>query len=330
MYRWIASLTLAAALTLLTAGGARADALELTIATPSPKESPSAKLLRDWGLRIEKRTGGQVKVKLVLGGTGGDERDIVRKVKNGQLQGAALTGIGLSLVKPDLRVLDLPFLFKDDADLDNLRKALEGELQKTVNQFIFLGWIDPGEVRLYSNRPIKSLDDLRKMKLWVWMDDPIVRNFFVDLKLPIVPADVPDVLPSLQTGRIDAVYGPPLWAFEMQWHTKTRYITSMVISQATGALVVSQAAWDKLKADQQKIVIEESRALSTKLLSAVRDGNKKALVQMKAKGLQIVETPAALSTELKTAATTFRSTLDGKLYAKEFRQKVEAELSRLR
>ena len=54
-----------------------------------------------------------------------------------------------------------------------------------------------------------------------------------------VPMGVPDVLPQLSTGAIDSFFGSPLSTLALQWGTHAKYMTSMVISQATGATVIA-------------------------------------------------------------------------------------------
>src|SRR5262245_16025608 len=136
------TLLLAAAL-LVVPGLARAQQT-IKMATLAPDGSSWTKLFREWAERVEKRTGGQVKVKLYAGGVAGDERDAVRKMKLGQLNGAAITGIGLGLIQPEVRVLDLPFLLKGYDELDYVRTTLDGELRKKFEEkgFVLLGWGD--------------------------------------------------------------------------------------------------------------------------------------------------------------------------------------------
>src|SRR5262249_22286485 len=96
-------------------GAGRAAAEEpaqtIKIATLAPAGSSWMRLFKEWAADIEKRAPG-VKIKFFAGGVAGDERDAVRKMRLGQIQGAAVTAIGLGLIQPEVRVLDVPFLFR--------------------------------------------------------------------------------------------------------------------------------------------------------------------------------------------------------------------------
>jgi TRAP-type C4-dicarboxylate transport system substrate-binding protein len=328
MNRQLRKLALTVAATALALGplarpAAAEDTKVIKIATLAPEGSSWMKLFHEWAATIEKRSG--VKVKFYAGGVAGDERDAVRKMRLGQLNGAAVTAIGLGLIQPEVRVLELPFLFKDADELDWLRTKLAPEFAKKFEDkgYVLLGWGDVGPVNVFTNIPIKSKADLQQTKLWAWVDDPLVRTLFQQLGLNGVPLGVPDVLPALQTGLINACYGSALSTLALQWHSKVKYITSMVLSQSVGAIVMKKEAWDGLSADAKNIITEESKTLQGKLLKMVRADNKTALAKMQQQGLQVVTTPPELVTEFGKEADKMAGKLEGQVYTKEFRQRVE-------
>jgi TRAP-type C4-dicarboxylate transport system substrate-binding protein len=305
---------------------------QLKVATLAPEGSFWMNLFHEWANAVEQRSGGQLKVKFYAGGVAGDERDFVRKMRLGQLSGAAVTGIGLGLIQPEVRVLDLPFLFKGYDDIDAVRTTLDAEFRKKFEEkgYVLLAWGDVGPVHLFTNVPVKTQKDLLATKLWAWNDDPMVRQLVQLLGVNGVPLGVPDVLPGLQTGLINACYGSPLATVALQWHTKVKYATSMVLAQSAGASVVTKKFWDGLSPELQKIVSEEARRFSTKLTTQIRDENTKALAKMQSLGLQVVPTPPETMKDFEAKALELRSKLDGQLYSKEFRQRVEQVLAQKR
>lgn len=320
-------LSLVAAATLLAspAVGRAADTQLIKIATLAPAGSSWMKLMEEWRKNVEKRTEGRVKVKFFPGGIQGDERDVVRKIRAGQLQGAVVTAVGLGLVQPDVRVLELPFMVKSDAELDYIRTTLAPEFEKKFEEkdFILLAWGDLGWVHLFTNTPVTSLSDLSKVKMWAWVDDPIVKKMFERLKINGVPLGVPDVLPSLQTGLIDACYGSALSTLVLQWHTKVKHMTSMPMSLAVGASILSKSAWTKIPEADRAILKEEGKALEKKLIELVRNDNKRALNKMKSLGLQVVESPPALVKEFEKQAHEVWKDLAGTIYTPAFLNRVK-------
>lgn len=303
---------------------ARAQVQTIKLATLAPEGSAWMKFMHEWASTIEQRAGGRLKVKFYAGGVAGDERDFVRKIRLGQLNAAAITGMGLGLVQPEIRVFELPLMFRDHEEMDQIRSALDGEIRKKFEEkgYILVGWGDLGPVHLFSNIPLKSKNDLLQMKLWGWVDDPMVRTLFQTMGIAGVPLGVPDVQPSLQTGLINACYGSPSSVLGLQWSTRVKYISSMAITQSIGAIVIQKKVWDALPADVQTAITEESRQLNDRLRKQVRDENTQALKKMQSLGLAVVPTPPAMIAEFQTQSKEVWKKLAGQLYSKAFLDQV--------
>ncbi len=307
---------LVAAIVALGAAPAHAGNVELKIATLAPKGSAWAKIMEKGAADIDKATSGRVKIKYFFSGQQGDERDVVRKMTGGQLDGAALTAVGLGLIVKEVRVLELPFLFKNDKQLDHVRDKMGAKFQamfdKAGYQFIADG--DVGWVHIYANIDLQSKADLGKTKMWAWTDDPIVRELFKNLGINGVPLGVPDVLPSLQTGLIDACYGSPLAAVALQWYTKVKFATSQPISYSIGAMVIRKDVFQTLSAEDQKAVLAGGKTMGAALLATVRKDNERAKKAMQKAGVTFTNTPQALVTDFETNSKAVWKALVGKLY----------------
>jgi len=286
-------------------------------------------LFHAWGKAVEEHSSGKIKVKFYPGGVAGDERDAVRKMRLGQINGAAVTAIGLGLIQSEIRVLELPLLIRDYNELDYVRNKFSDEIRKKFEDkgYVLLAWGDVGPVHIFSNIEIKSKADLKQTKLWAWVDDPLVRALFQQLGANGVPLGVPDVLPSLQTGLINACYGSPLSTLALQWYTKVKYMTRLHISQAIGATVVTKKDFDKLSPELQKVLLEDSKDLERKVLKQIREDNEKALVSMKQAGLQVIESPPEMVKDFSEQAMAIRAKLEPSVYSHEWREKVEKALA---
>jgi TRAP-type C4-dicarboxylate transport system substrate-binding protein len=300
------------------------------IATLAPEGSSWMKLYREFGNNVEKRTAGRVKFRFFAGGVQGDERDAVRKMRLGQINGAGVTGVGLGLIDPEVRALELPFLVKNVEELDHLRDALAEDFKKkfAAKGYVLLGWGDVGPIHMFTNVPIRTREDLGKVKIWVWVDDPLVRSMFKRLGMQGVSLGVPDVLPALQTGLIDACYGSPLSTVALQWQTRVKYMTSQPSSIAIGGTVVQKKDFDALSPEDQKALMEESLAHQTKARIVVRkNDNERALTKMKQLGIQVIEPTPALADELHQAGLGVWQELTGKMYSKEWLDRIEKILA---
>jgi TRAP-type transport system periplasmic protein len=312
-------LGLCAAVTLTAARPARADNVEFRIATLAPSGSPWMEVLDKAANETKQKTSGRVTLKYFEGGQQGDERDFVRKIGLGQLDGAAVTAVGLSMIDESIRVLELPMMFESAEEFDYVADKLWPYFQKKFEAKGFrlndrgeVGWI-----YFLSKGKVEKLADLRGQKLWLWGDDRLVGSVFKKLGLNGVPLGVPEVDAALTSGKIDACYGSPVAAVALQWYSKVKYMTSMPMSFAMGANVISLKAYKKLSPEDAKLVEDISRANAKKLRKVIRKDNEDAKGTMSRKGVTVIQTPIAMVDEFTKASTEIWNELAGKLYSKD-------------
>jgi len=303
-------------------------AVVLKIATLAPEGSSWMKLFHQWQERVEQRSEGRVKIKFYSGGVQGDERDVIRKMRAGQLSGAAITGIGLSMIDPAVRALEASRTYPE---LDHARERLGPLLRKKFDEkgYLLLGWGDVGPVHVFSQQPIRSLEDLRKTKLWMWSDDPITKQLFEALGLRGVPFGVPEVLPALATGSIDAFFGSPLSTVALQWSAHAKYVTSAVVGMATGATVLTKKAWAEIAPADQQIVLDEAKKMEGDVTKYIREDNATALEKLKQKGLQVVPTPIEMQRDVARRALSIADKANAQ-FSKEFQVEVAKLLEEYR
>jgi TRAP-type C4-dicarboxylate transport system substrate-binding protein len=315
---------LALASWLLLPSAALAQTTEIRVATLAPPGSAWAKIMDQGNARLVAATQGRVKLRPYFGGQQGDERDVVRKMKLGQLDGAALTATGLGLIVPDVLVLQLPFMFDRYQQIDFVRQELSPELEQKFAEagYVLVSWGDVGWVHTYSTEKLDTPARLAAARMWQWGDDPIVREYFSILGINGVPMGVPDVLPALQTGTIQACYGPPLAAVALQWYTKLRYMTDRPSAYGIGAFVIRQAVFDALSPADRKAFLEGGRATGAALVASVRRDNERAKKAMQKSGIQVVPVPDAAYAVLRAAGREVWHRLAGQLYSKELLERV--------
>ena len=263
---------------------------ELKFATLAPSGTTWMNLLQDWADEVKRESNGRLVFKLYPGGVQGDEPDVLKKIRFGQLHGGAFTGYGIGHIYSPTRVLELPFLFKNIEEIDYVRNRFMPEIAQGYrdNGYEMLGWMEVGFIYFFSREPIHSLDDLKHRRIWNWQGDPIGKAFFDASGLSPVPLSIIDVYTSLSTGLIDTVYAPPLGAIAMQWFTKTQYITNVPMANGIGSLVVSRRFFQDLPQDLQKLLKRTGEETGEKLVAATRTDNVDALEILKERGLKMV------------------------------------------
>ena len=300
-------------------GTALADNFEVRIATLAPAGSKWMEGLDKAAAEIKDKTAGRVTVKYYAGGSQGDERDAVRKIKLGQLDGAAVTAVGLSMVDESIRVLELPMLFDNDAELDYVADKMWPYFQKKFEKkgFKLTDRGEVGPIYFLSKNKVESIADLKNQKVWMWGDDQLVGAMFRKVGVNGVPLGVPEVDAALTANRINACYGSPVAAVALQWYTKIKFMTSMPMSRAMGATILSIEALKKASAEDQASILKITKTAGKKLRKAIRKENENALKIMVSKGVKVVTTAPATVDQFRKDGETVWKELVGKVYSQD-------------
>ena len=278
----------------LSAAGAAAQ-VTLKLATLAPEGSIWMQALNDAKAEIETATAGAVKLKIYPGGIMGSEKDVLFKIKTGQLQGGGFMGYAIGKVCLDASALMFPMVFRgyDEVDpvLEKLRPTLAANAR--ANGFEAMGWTEVGFSYAFSTKPIPALAALRATKVW-GLDSPMLMDLFAAGGIAAIPANVTDVLTALQTGSLETVFGPPTAAVAVQWHTKVRYYNPMRLTYAIGGVFLSTVGWNQVPAAHQAAVQAAFDRHCRLLTPKVRQSDVEALDFMRAQGVApVAETPAA-------------------------------------
>jgi len=296
-----------------------AENIELRIATLAPAGSATMATWQKAAAEIKEKTQGRVTVKYFEGGQQGDERDYILKINLGQLDGASVTAIGLSMIDESIRVLELPMMFANAEEVDYVADKMWPYFQQKFQKkgFHLIGREEVGWIYFLSKNKIEILPELKSQKIWVWGDDRIVSTLFKQLGVNGVPLGVPEVDSALTSGRINACYASPFQAVALQWYSKIKYATSMPVNFGIAATVISENALKKISATDRKTIEEVHIATGKKLRKIIRKANADALNTMKRKGVTVIQTSAATSSEYSKQANIVSATLAGKVYLQQ-------------
>jgi len=295
-------------------------ALTIKIGALAPEGTNWSKNLKKMIKEIKNKTDGKVKIKAYLGGVQGDEHDVLRKIRVGQLHGGIFTGKTLGDINGDIRSMEVPFTFEGDqekaqATLNKLKPHFNKGLTK--KKFVNLGFIELGMVYFVSQKKTGNLKSLEGVKIWSWDGDPLAETMLETMKLVSVPLPLPDVLSSLSTGIIEAAYAPPMGIVALQWSSKIKYLVDFPISYSVGAFLIDRKSWDKISAIHKKIIMDISKVYVEKINLANAKDNVEALAAMKGMGIEILKFPPEDIEKGRELRKVIIEKLSGKLFSKE-------------
>jgi TRAP-type transport system periplasmic protein len=309
-----------------TASSSRAEeAVTLRIASLAPAGSSWMKVLNAWKATLEKETEGRLKLRFYPGGSQGDERDFVRKMRVGQLDGGVVTMSGMSLLVRPMVILVLPDFLDTYEKLDRVRLKMADQFEKMFEDegFLMVAWGDAGKTRLFSKKKIERPSDIKSMRPWMWKDDLIFIEFYDVIGASAVRLGVPEVYPGLQTNMIDVVTSSALTAVALQWYTRVKYMTGHNSSIIAGGMVMRKEKIDGLPPDLKEAFLRTSKRVEILLNKSIRRDDQKAYDVVIKKGIVATDT-SKYKAEWDAAAKQVRDRMTGRVFSKGLLQAVEA------
>jgi TRAP-type C4-dicarboxylate transport system substrate-binding protein len=229
---------------------------------------------------------------------------MVRKMRVGQIQAAALTITGLADIDDAFNVFATPLMFDSYAELFYVLDRMEPMLKQRLEQkgFILTNWGHGGWVYFFSKQPIATMADLKKAKMFAWAgDDRMVQSWKSSGFQPVALAAT-DILPGLNTGMIDLLPTTPLAANVLQWFRQTPYMADAGLGPLVGGLVMTKQAWNKLSEADRVVMMKACKKAEVRLKKDVPAQDSSSVREMQTRGLKVITIkPAELAVWRKVA-----------------------------
>jgi len=299
-------------------------AVEIKLGTLVPANTSWHKALLDMGATWAKETEGRVTLTIYPGGTQGDEDTIIKKMRPGieSLQAAFLTSVGLAELDDAFNVLSMPFFFESDAEEQAIEKKLTPLFEQRLQAkgYRLLSWGTGGWVQVFSKKELRSLADVKSAKLFTtkgddkWLQWYVANGFH---PVALLMADIPAQL-KLSTGLIDTAPYPPYLALSLQIFRDAKHMLDLKIAPLTGALIMSNTAWNKISADDRPKVIAAAQAMEARVRAEAPAQDAASVKQMTARGLQVITLDPQAAAEFRAAAMKLTATMRGTMVPADF------------
>lgn len=277
---------------LLLSATALCAATQIKMGTLVPVGSSYHKILMNMGERWKRETQGAVELRLYAGGKAGGEAEMVALMMEDSLQGSVLTAVGLAEVDSAAKGLQsLPMAFRSLEEVDYVGEHLQPLIEQILEKkgFVVVFWTDTGWVRFFSNKPVLHPDDMRKLKLFSWASDREQTEIVRSAGFNVVPIETADIVPSLQTGLIDAVPMPPFFALASQVDRRAPYMLEINYAPLVGACVVSKKLWLSLSEENRATIKRIGTEVGREAKNLGRRDSSDAVEAMVKRGLKVTK-----------------------------------------
>jgi TRAP-type C4-dicarboxylate transport system substrate-binding protein len=285
------------ALAILAAGHDSWAAKELVIkmATLAPQGTEWHQVLQEMGAAWQKASNGRVVFRLYPGGVAGDDADVVRKMRLGTLNAGLLTGTGLTDIDRSALTLQVPMTYANYSELDCVRDQMSPRIEKQLEAkgFVLLGWTEAGWAYFFTESPVRTPDDMKKHKMFVWAGDDRYVELWKTAGFNPVPLPSTEISTALQTGLVNAVTSTVQGVVLLQWYKQVKYMTDLKWGVLLGGVVVTKAAWEKIPADVRPAIKEAARDACKRLSEFSRRSEPKDIEVLKQNGIEVVHVEGA-------------------------------------
>jgi len=267
------------------------SSVTIKLASVVPENSIWDKNLKQMGSEWSQATGGRVTLTVFAGGSQGDEPTVLRKMRVDALQAASLTGVGLGTVDASFNVFNMPFFFESYDELNAVTAKLTPEIAKRVDAkgFVLLNWGHGGWTQVFTKKPVRTLDELKKTKMWTSAgNDRMVQWFKANGFEPRAMA-MTDIMTGLTTGMVEAVPTTPLAAMLFQWYRQTPNMIDIGLAPVIGATLVNKKTWNQIPTADRPKLLAAAAGVQNRLQEEVPKQDAAAITAMKKSGLNITE-----------------------------------------
>ena len=316
-----ASLIAAFAL-LAPGGGGPANAAEteyLRVATLAPRDSDLAKGFMKLDKGMRSATSNAWGVKLYPSGVAGDEPDVIRKMKIGQMDASIITSVGLSQIVRETTLLNTPGVIRTYKALEAVQKEMTPEWEKDFDKagYKLLAWGETGQLRWFAKNPLTRPTSIKSMRPWVWPASHSMKELYHVIGATGVPLAVPEVYGALQTNMIDVVTTTAVALVSLQWHATLKYTTKSTSGVLVGGMLMNSSKWTSLPPDVQKVVQTEVTKNQESDKQDIRKADERSYDNLLKRGMTANDWGGDVQAEYEQIADQVQKRLAGRIYSPE-------------
>lgn len=254
-------------------GAAAAGALGMPAIAQAPQKTlrfaslfrpdhDSSKSSEHFAELVGKKTGGRIKVQVFHNAALGNEAQVGEGVRTGTIDMGFAGGVGFGSAIRDIRVLELPYLYKDFDDIHAVFAKVSPQLGKAFADkgVQLLGYVYEGPRMTLSTKPLKSFADFKGLKLRVPQAPTYIAMAQAFGATP-TPVAFPEVYTALQAGVAEALEGSPSTLFTGKFHEVAKNLARTDHIYNAIYFGIHPATFNALAADIKAAILEAGKEI---------------------------------------------------------------------
>lgn len=316
---------------------ARADGAprhRLRLATVAPDGTHWARELRAFAREIADATHDEVEVKWVFGGIAGTEEEVRARIGRDQLDGAASGGPLCQAVSPTFRVLTMRGIFQTRDEAAHVMTRLKPTLDEEFGRagFRFIGSTALGPEMAWLRREVRTFDELRRTRLWMWSDDPPHIAVSRDIGFTVVGTPIPEAQRRYEAGDFDGFITTPTALIAYQWVPVVKAVIALPLSFDWGCLVVTSRAFDRLPVEARDAVLAAAAKTAARINAAGQRDDERLLDPtpgglLARSGVRVIAPTEVMRAQFLAAARAARERMSAEALSPERLREVQSLLA---
>ncbi|MFI8737645.1 DctP family TRAP transporter solute-binding subunit [Ectopseudomonas toyotomiensis] len=279
----------------LTALCATAQAREYSVSTVLSDAFPWGQAAQKWADLVNERSEGRITLRVYPNAqlVAGDQTKEFSAMRSGLIDMAVGSTINWSPQVPELNLFSLPFLMKNDADLDAITQGEAGKLAfAAIEQrgIVPLAWGENGFRQLSnSSKPVRSPADMAGLKIRV-VGSPLFQDTFTALGANPTQMSWADAKPALTTGAVDGQENP-LSVFDVARVDQVgqKYLTLWDYMADPLVFAVNQRVWKSLPEKDRELLSQAAIDAGKWEIELSRGAQAQRLVDVRERGVEVIE-----------------------------------------
>jgi len=241
---------------------------------------------------IEKNTQGRYTCQHFPSSALGGEREMIESVQLGTLDLVHTSTGPLGNFVPEVRIVDIPFLFRD---YDHARKVMDGPIGQDLlaktkeNGLVGLAWSENGFRHMTNNvRPIVQASDASGLKMRT-MENRVHMDGYRTFGILPTPMAFPELFTALQQGTVDGQENPIPVILASKFSQVQRHLSLTNHVYSPAILILSPSVWNKLSDEDKAVFVAAAQAGAEATRKRVNADEEAGIALLRADGMQVVE-----------------------------------------
>ena len=233
--------------------------ITLVYAENQVEDYPTTKGAYEFARLVNEKTNGRIKIIVKCNGELGDEKSVIEQLKFGGIDFSRVSVASISDDIPELKVIQMPFLYSDAQDMWDVLNGDEGlqfitAIDESNLGIKTLSWY-AGARSFYSVKPVMNIQDLSGLNIRV-QESELMSEIIEMLEIHPVKMIYSEVYKGLQTGKIDGAENSLVTYIYSKHYEQAKYCILDEHTRIPEVQLVSGYTWNKLT-DEDKIIISE-------------------------------------------------------------------------